>query len=110
MVMEKLNSTDSIEELEKLLILHNRQIEWMQHERLIHLIVTLFVSVVDIFIFYIIFSGKIISNPLIAAFLILIVLTFFYFLHYYRLENGVQKWYVISNSIQEKIDKLQHIV
>lgn len=108
MVMEKLNSTNSIEELEKLLIFHNRQIEWMQHERLAHLIVTLFVSAVDIFLFYMIFSGKAFSLPLVIVFLILIILTFFYFVHYYRLENGVQKWYGISNSIQEKINSLQH--
>lgn len=107
--MDKLNSSNSIEELEKLLEFNNRQIQWMQHERLIHLIVTLFVSSVDIFIFYIIISGQIISDALVAGFFILLLLTFFYFVHYYRLENGVQRWYKISNSIQDKIDSISFL-
>jgi hypothetical protein len=107
-VMRKLNSTATVQELEGLLIFHNRQIEWMQHERLIHLIVTLFTSAADLFLFYIILAKGVFSNVLTIGLLILLVLTLFYFIHYYRLENGVQKWYKLSNSIQEKIDSIKY--
>jgi chromate transport protein ChrA len=41
--------------------------------------------------------------PSIACFILsalLLILTIAYVIHYYRLENGVQKWYELSNQIR----------
>jgi len=75
------------------LLFHLTQIGFLQHERLVHLIVMLFVIfcaltfmalflLLDIFLFLIIF-------------IMLLILTIFYILHYYKLENTVIKWYFI---------------
>lgn len=68
---------------------HLNKIYFFQHERLIHLLVTLFYALLFIlfmslgFIHYLFF--------IIAA--ILMVFLLFYIVHYFRLENGVQYLY-----------------
>lgn len=68
---------------------HLIKINFFQHERLIHLIVTLFYALIFIvfmslgFVHYLFFT--------IAA--ILLVFLLFYIVHYFRLENGVQYLY-----------------
>ena len=69
------------------------QIQFFQHERLIHLLVTLFVGLLAIVFFILFMLLKIILIGLI--FLVLFVLFIPYIIHYYRLENGVQKLYKI---------------
>lgn len=81
---------------------HLIQIGFMQHERLIHLLVTLAVTFITL-------GAYIVSAlyPCTALFLldsILSVLEIFYMIHYFRLENGVQRWYVIYNQLCEKCD------
>ena len=82
---------DKIKNKEEIINKHLKQIEFYQHERLIHLIVTVFVGIV-MAIFFI--AGLILENILV---LLLFLLTFIlfvpYILHYYALENGVQKMY-----------------
>lgn len=88
-------------EREKLLQLrdfHLRQIGFMQHERLIHLIVTMFVALFTIMSFGLCYFAPSIPTGLLS--LLFIVLTGAYILHYFRLENGVQRWYHISNEIE----------
>ena len=68
---------------------HLIKIGFFQHERLIHLLVTLFYS-----LFFIIFMALGFLSCLffiIAA--IILVLLLFYIVHYFRLENGVQYLY-----------------
>lgn len=99
MVKDRLSQGDCSMELYEY---HNRQIAWLQHERLIHLIVTLFTTMLLILSFI---ATMYITNYLIyAVFPVLLVLTFFYMLHYYRLENKVQSWYKLSNEIFRKIN------
>ena len=68
---------------------HLIKINFFQHERLVHLIVTLFYALIFIvfmslgFVHYLFFT--------IAA--ILLVFLLFYIVHYFRLENGVQYLY-----------------
>ena len=68
---------------------HLIKISFFQHERLIHLLVTLFYALIFItfiafgFIHWIFF----ISALIVSIFLI------FYIIHYFRLENGVQYLY-----------------
>ena len=70
---------------------HMDKIEFYQHERLIHLIVTLLVSILSMMLFL-----YALNNPSIGVFVLLIIficLLIPYILHYYFLENNVQKMY-----------------
>ncbi len=86
-----------------LLAYHKEQIKRMQHERLIHLLVTLFTSFIFIgaTIFFYLFPDTIKG----LLFFILAILSFFYFLHYYRLENAVQRWYKLAEDLEMQILK-----
>lgn len=100
-VKEMLEKNPAGEELKELLVYHDQQIQWMQHERLVHLIVMLFVC----FFALLIFGFAIIrtSVPSIILAVILLILSVAYILHYYRLENCVQQWYLISNQIRQRL-------
>lgn len=78
------------------------QIVWLSHERLVHLLVTLFIS------FLLILSALgflLLQNPLFGVMAILLmILVLFYLFHYYRLENGVQRLYKLANQIHGRIN------
>jgi hypothetical protein len=83
-----------------LLAHHDKQIQWLQHERLAHLITMLFVC-----LFFLLSFGFTITNlslPYIILSALLMILSVAYIIHYYRLENGVQRWYFLSNQIKQK--------
>ena len=84
-------------ELEEIFLEHKDKIAFMQHERLVHFLVTmLFAIVLSIFICTFLFS----ENPaLLVLVVIIMVLLGFYIKHYYFLENTVQKMYVIYDDI-----------
>lgn len=85
---------------EGLAAFHERQLARMQHERLIHLLVTLTVAVLCL-----LSVGYLGTAPSLAAFAIaalLLVLVSAYLLHYFRLENGVQRWYHLANRLEGK--------
>lgn len=88
-------------ELGLLLKYHDKQIEWVQHERLIHLLITLFTG----FLFLTSIIGLLFIPCFFTdlLFLTLLILSIFYIVHYCRLENSVQKWYNISNDIEKNI-------
>lgn len=80
---------------EEFLSYHLKQIGFLQHERLVHLLVMLFVilcmlTFMALFLFLDIFLFLIIC-------ILLLILTLFYVFHYYRLENTVIEWYFIYN-------------
>ena len=100
-VHEVLAKNPDEEKLKELLAYHDKQIQWMQHERLVHLIVLLFVCSFTLLIFGLTLIQT--SIPSIILFVILLILSFAYVIHYYRLENGVQKWYEISNEIKRRL-------
>jgi len=84
---------------QKLIDYHKTMVEQFQHERLIHLIVTLFFALFML-IFFAIFCFLEISGPrdcnilkisVGGATALLLVTTICYVIHYYHLENGVQK-------------------
>ncbi len=81
---------------------HRRRIEWLQHERISHLITTIIV----IFSFLISCVIIIASNTILSflLWLILIIMTLAYIFHYYFLENTVQRWYKIADEIDNKIE------
>jgi Flp pilus assembly protein TadB len=73
------------------------QIGFFQHERLIHLLVTLSIALLMVIFLALMLLTEI--WLLAVVFLILFVLLIFYFVHYYRLENGVQKLYGLYDEI-----------
>ena len=73
----------------KLIETHLEKIRFFQHERLIHLFVTLFYAL--FVLFFLVIS---MTNPLfIIIFYILLVFLIFYVRHYFFLENGVEYLY-----------------
>jgi fatty acid desaturase len=100
-VQEVLVKNPDEEKLRELLMYHDKQIQWMQHERLVHLIVMLFVCFFTLLVFG--FSVVNVSLPFIILFVIFLLLSIAYIIHYYRLENCVQKWYLISNQIKKRL-------
>jgi len=83
---------------------HERQLRYMQHERLIHLMVTMFVST-----YLLLIIGFIAVHPIWPAFALaalLFALVCAYVVHYFRLENGVQRWYHLANQIDERLGRL----
>ena len=76
------------------------QIAFFQHERLIHLIVTVLFSVLTVMT---LFACLLIIQPVLFALeLLLLVLLVPYIRHYYILENGTQKLYEYYDAITEK--------
>jgi formate hydrogenlyase subunit 4 len=81
---------------------HREVIKFMQHERLIHLLVTLVFGIV--FIISMMFSLIYQFVFLKVIDLLLLVLLVPYIFHYFKLENGVQKMYWIDKLIQSKLE------
>ena len=61
-------------------------LEWFKHERIVHLLVTIFV-----WIFFLVLFIKSTDIWTYILDFILLILEWFYLYHYYRLENWVQK-------------------
>ena len=68
------------------------QISFFQHERLVHLIVTVTVAILTLMSAGIFIATSYV--PVIMLFALLMVLLVPYIMHYYTLENEVQKMYV----------------
>ena len=74
------------------------KIMFFQHERLIHLIVTLFFS-----LFALIFMALgMLSYYFLIIFAILLVFVVFYIYHYYFLEKNVQYLYTLYDKLRER--------
>ncbi|MFZ5440257.1 MAG: hypothetical protein ACOZQL_09630 [Myxococcota bacterium] len=85
---------------EQLAAFHRQQLAFMQHERLIHLLVTLTVAVLALgSVAYVSFAP---SLPAFAMAALLLGLVSAYLVHYFRLENGVQRWYHLANALDAK--------
>ena len=91
-----INNKNEID-LEDMLI----KINFFQHERLIHLIITLF-YVIMFLIFLILVS---LSYIFVILVFILLLFVIFYIIHYFRLENGVQSLYFLYDEIKNKTKK-----
>jgi len=74
------------------------RLKWLQHERLVHLLVLMMTVTALLFSF-----GAALYMPEAAAVWILVLLlsalTAAYMFHYFRLENLVQRWYLIETEI-----------
>ena len=96
-VQKRLEECSSGEELEEIFSEHKDKIAFMQHERIVHFLVTmLFAVVLAIFMGIVIFT----ENPaMLLLVTIILVLLGFYIKHYYFLENTVQKMYRVYDDI-----------
>ena len=85
---------------------HITQVAFFQHERLVHLIVTVTFAVLELLTVcaYVIVGAidSTLSFPLLILALLIIVLLIPYIKHYYLLENEVQKMYVQYDRIAQK--------
>ena len=77
---------------------HLIKISFFQHERLIHLLVTLFYAL----LFLIFTALGFVHYTFFFIALILIVFLLFYIVHYFRLENGVQYLYKQYDEMKKK--------
>ena len=81
---------------------HLDKIGFMQHERLIHFLVTmLFAIVLFLVLGAFLMTEAMFLLPLLGLILVLLVP---YIFHYYFLENTVQKMYVIYDRMTERMD------
>ena len=85
----------------KVLKNHRAVIGFIQHERLIHLMVTMTVAFLFVIsmLFSLIYQFLIIN---LVNFLLLVLLVPYIF-HYFKLENGVQKLYWIDKLIEKRV-------
>lgn len=101
-------------DLQKYAAYHEIMVKNFQHERLIHLIVTLFFAALFLIFFALTLlfhlfapvagaAGQFISISLSLIVAILFVTTIFYIRHYYQLENGTQKLYSLSKEIYQRL-------
>ena len=89
-----------------LLEAHLEKIRWLQHERLVHLIVTVMTVMAELAAVWVTLTMPELAPVSAAVVLLLAVLLGFYFYHYFFLENAVQRWYKLAErmmaSLREK--------
>ena len=90
------------EATEELLEEHLQMIAWVQHERLVHLIVTVMVVLCELFTVDLVLLHPELGIVPAVIMLGMAVLMGFYFWHYFFLENTVQRWYRIAEELREK--------
>jgi cytochrome b subunit of formate dehydrogenase len=100
LVLEKLAGELDPAERQALAEEHERQIRWMQHERLVHLLVMLFVCLFALLALGLSLIAP--EVPLLVLFGLLTLLAAAYILHYYRLENAIQRWYELAGRIRSR--------
>ena len=95
---EKRNSSGG--DLTGLLDYHRQQIDFMQHERLVHLLVMALTILVFLFSCAVLYILQ--SAAAAVLWILLLILSVFYIRHYYYLENTIQRWYRLANSLEEE--------
>ena len=87
---------------------HLTQLTFFQHERLVHLIVTITILELLSVCAYVVVGAldSSLSFPLLILSLVILILLVPYIKHYYLLENEVQKMYTQYDRICEKERKL----
>lgn len=79
---------------------HEKRIEWLAHERMVHLMVFLF-TLASLITFFVL--AYLLGNVWFYCItLLLLVVSVFYMGHYYFLENSIQRWYEYADQMSEK--------
>ncbi len=100
----KILESRNLENLEEVKKDHLNKISFLQHERLIHLIVTAVIGLILIMIFVAALFTEIYMLYMISV--VIIVIEIFYIRHYYLMENGVQRMYKLYDRLREKENQL----
>ena len=88
-------------DLVKLKAYHTERISFMQHERLIHLLVTLTFAILTLLALILaVLHTKI---EVLVLLVLLLALLIPYIFHYFFLENTVQEWYKLMDRIDKNI-------
>lgn len=95
-VTQRLKDSEDLEELKESM---RTNIGFFQHERLIHLIITMTFAVMTILSL----AMSLQQLYLLPLFVLILALTVPYVFHYYFLENGVQKLQRLYNELEEKL-------
>ncbi|MCQ2495061.1 MAG: hypothetical protein MJ131_00550 [Lachnospiraceae bacterium] len=102
-LLERLEKKGGSEaELNKLKTEHLTQLAFFQHERLIHLIVTVLFALIEFIALYMFLTLGTIGTLLLTAAIMILLIP--YIRHYYLLENEVQRMYVQYDRLQKLID------
>ena len=95
--IDELIENKSIKEIDKVIEIHLIKIQFYQHERLVHFLVTMLFAIMFLITF--LYSLNNVSLGILFLELLFFSLLVPYIFHYYKLENGVQYMY-------EQYDKL----
>lgn len=98
--IKRLLNSDEECDYEKLIRYHEKQIEFFQHERLIHLIVTSLFAILSFCSVIMVIFKPSLGITILA--LLLLIMNIAYIKHYYFLENQVQELYKDFNKLYEK--------
>lgn len=79
------------------------QIRFFEHERLVHLLVTLFFAL--LFVIGILFFYAFPALPILALSVAFLALLVPYIRHYYILENGTQRLYTLYDELNRKVNE-----
>ncbi len=77
------------------------KIAYFQHERLIHLIVTVLFALLEMLSIYMTFVTFSLASVILSFMFLVLLIP--YVMHYYFLENSVQKMYVLRDKIISKL-------
>lgn len=103
MIRALLDADDPTTDWEAVKSEHLVQISFFQHERLVHLLVTLAFALMELVsILATIFAPQPFMLPLMLLSLLFLVLLVPYLVHYYHLENGTQELYAQYDQLTEK--------
>lgn len=80
---------------------HLEKLRWLQHERLVHLIVTVMTVLAELLAVWLTLTKPELAPYSAAVVVLLAVLLGFYFYHYFFLENAVQRWYVLAERMMD---------
>lgn len=96
-MLEKLLKDGNIENFEYIKIEHVKQIQFIQHERLIHFLVTMMFAIIE----FICLGIYLVTSNIGLLILIILILALLipYVAYYYYLENHTQKLYLLYNQI-----------
>ena len=87
-------------DFKKLKQYHKERIEFMQHERLIHLLVTLTFAI--LLILSLIMAVMYTKIEVLVLLILLLALLISYIFHYFFMENTVQQWYKLMDEIDKR--------
>lgn len=87
-----------------LLARHRETLAWLQHERLVHLIVLVMTALGELFVVDLALLHPETDPGAAIVMLGLAVLLAFYFAHYFFLENTVQRWYRLAQELRDGAD------